>query len=753
MNSSDITALSCWAEAWLASLFRACGQGGLWILAVWLICRMARRLPAAARVWLWWFACLKLILGLVPLAPLTLPLLPARPPSVVPLPQPSKGSSGLTPRIDARPLLAKRVYGKEALTSRPPGLREADQTRFRSPSISEGQGGARKLERQGVSSKQAAFALLLMALWTLMLVWRLTGVVRQMARCGALARQAEPITDAAVLAAAREIGRALNLRRLPDLRTSEAIAEPMIVGLPRPVVLLPRAFLAPPSLPSLRMILAHELTHLRRGDLRLMLLPTLAQTLFGFFPPAWLAVREYRIACEAACDAETLRITGAEAREYGLLLLSFASHSHRAGAMALGSSFGYHSLERRLKMLPLSAPVLHRPLRRNMACLFGLSVACLLPWHLGSMRAIPARAQASASLIWMPTLAQRSTQTAERRQAGSAGHAAAEPLPLILQGTLLDVHSASPAGPATSLPAFDVRLSQKQPDSLAASTPPAGNGGHGLPTGRLVAARVSFPTGEGGDATPVTREAGKILLDLGETNIYEALKALFRQTKVSYRIDAEAEKIAAATPVTISIINAPFPTALNMIVDASSKEAPLTYRFENGFYLIVAVHPPEKAATAVTTQSKIPVLGELPIIGNMFTKPAPRTMSTTLAQVYASSVSRNSDPKVTFTPTQIPHGSAIARSAPTRIEEVLHTSLSFKADHVPLRRALQLLFEQTGVNYALDPTVGEENVIASLKEVPFQVVLETLLRQSRSPLTYRVANNVIQVLLRSDSAY
>src|ERR1700730_5115791 len=57
-------------------LAHAALMGTLFVLAVWLLCRLAPRLPAGLRCALWWLASLKLLLGLVWPAPLTLPLLP-----------------------------------------------------------------------------------------------------------------------------------------------------------------------------------------------------------------------------------------------------------------------------------------------------------------------------------------------------------------------------------------------------------------------------------------------------------------------------------------------------------------------------------------------------------------------------------------------------------------------------------------------------------------------------------------------------
>src|ERR1700726_4490605 len=64
------------APALLRQLAQASLMGTLFVLAVWLLCRLAPRLPAGLRCALWWLACLKLLLGLAGPSPLALPLLP-----------------------------------------------------------------------------------------------------------------------------------------------------------------------------------------------------------------------------------------------------------------------------------------------------------------------------------------------------------------------------------------------------------------------------------------------------------------------------------------------------------------------------------------------------------------------------------------------------------------------------------------------------------------------------------------------------
>src|ERR1700686_2530681 len=70
------TALPRAALALLRQLAQATLLGTLFVLAVWLVCRLSPRLPAGLRCALSGLPCLKLLLGLAWPAPLALPLLP-----------------------------------------------------------------------------------------------------------------------------------------------------------------------------------------------------------------------------------------------------------------------------------------------------------------------------------------------------------------------------------------------------------------------------------------------------------------------------------------------------------------------------------------------------------------------------------------------------------------------------------------------------------------------------------------------------
>jgi beta-lactamase regulating signal transducer with metallopeptidase domain len=140
------------------------------------------------------------------------------------------------------------------------------------------------------------FATLLLQAW---LAWRQW---RQESR---ILRTSHPLHDVSLQARCADQARRIGLRVCPRLRISDAIASPQVSGLWRPVVLLPADHAL--SEDEIAMAIAHELTHLRRGDLWLGWVPAIAQRLFCFHPLVHWAMREYALNRESACDAQVLR--------------------------------------------------------------------------------------------------------------------------------------------------------------------------------------------------------------------------------------------------------------------------------------------------------------------------------------------------------------------------------------------------------------------------------------------------------------
>jgi beta-lactamase regulating signal transducer with metallopeptidase domain/predicted esterase len=320
MNPELASRLSLYADLWCGAMWRACWQGALFIGVVWIICRLSSHLSLAVRPVLWLLACLKLLLSLACLTPIALPLLPS-------------GDRGeIRARLPATTVAVPPV-GDNALRD----LRQRPR-----PSLA-----ARPAPSPGA---------LLCAAWCLGVLSLCVLRLLQAMGLRRLVQRAESLTSDELCGETRLLGAALGLRQMPRLRQTTEVTAPLVLGLWRPVVLLPVGFASTFTARERRMALTHELTHIRRRDLWLALVPGLTHLLFFFFPPAWLACREWATAREAACDAETLRIAGVQAGAYARMLLKLiALDSAPAPRGALGATASYHTLRYRLRQLRLPA--------------------------------------------------------------------------------------------------------------------------------------------------------------------------------------------------------------------------------------------------------------------------------------------------------------------------------------------------------------------------------------------------------------
>lgn len=180
------------------------------------------------------------------------------------------------------------------------------------------------------------------------------------------------------------VGHALGLRRLPPLFLDEEGQGPCVSGILTPRVVIPLAHPARLSTPALRMVLAHELVHVRQGDLWWGWVRLLACSLWWFHPLAWAIAREHRDLAEMCCDA-TLRA------ELGSTPLELARGLEEAAALESTPSRGRlvpcflgtggASLPHRVRLLARSAPDAWSRRGRRLAVAVALAVLPLgLAW-------------------------------------------------------------------------------------------------------------------------------------------------------------------------------------------------------------------------------------------------------------------------------------------------------------------------------------------------------------------------------------
>ncbi|MCX6839637.1 MAG: hypothetical protein NTX35_17775 [Verrucomicrobia bacterium] len=134
-------------------------------------------------------------------------------------------------------------------------------------------------------------------------------------------RSRHPVSDELTMTLA-QIAREVRLRRIPRIWIASAIHSPAVTGFLRPTLLLPAQFARSFTPAETRLVLKHELMHLKRHDLPLNALLCVLIALHWFNPLLWLAFFKARLDREAACDAQVLQHDSTDRRrEYGHALL------------------------------------------------------------------------------------------------------------------------------------------------------------------------------------------------------------------------------------------------------------------------------------------------------------------------------------------------------------------------------------------------------------------------------------------------
>jgi HEAT repeat protein/beta-lactamase regulating signal transducer with metallopeptidase domain len=137
-----------------------------------------------------------------------------------------------------------------------------------------------------------------------------------------VSRRTQLITDADWLPMAMDLAEEMGVSsRLRFLRSGRA-SMPVATGLFRPSVIMP-ADADTWSENRLRVVLLHELAHVRRRDCLTHVLAQASCAFYWFNPLAWLAVKRARAERERACD-DLVLACGTRGSEYADLLLEMA---------------------------------------------------------------------------------------------------------------------------------------------------------------------------------------------------------------------------------------------------------------------------------------------------------------------------------------------------------------------------------------------------------------------------------------------
>ncbi len=347
MTSVTVSTINELSAAWAPLLWKASWQGGVALLLILVITRAVRKVPAHVQCWLWRLAFVKLLIAGLWIIPVELRWLP-----------PAKSTTSET-----------RQAAFES-------VREAIPVQFDAAS--------RLIPRPEHSSQLSPLSWLMIA-WMAGVVLFLANLVRHWAQLRKMTSSLELLTDERVRKSLAESCHQLGLIRQPELRVLNKSGSPFLIGIVRPVVVLPTIVLKACSADELNAALIHELAHIRRRDLLWNWLPALAEAMFFFHPLIWLVRKEWRLAQESATDELAVSVPGVCLATYANSLVELAAKCSTVAIrphLALAASETYSQLSRR--MIAMQTFQKHTRGRRlaTAVVVFTIAVLGAVPWKL-----------------------------------------------------------------------------------------------------------------------------------------------------------------------------------------------------------------------------------------------------------------------------------------------------------------------------------------------------------------------------------
>jgi len=182
----------------------------------------------------------------------------------------------------------------------------------------------------------SAWAFVIEGLWALASLFSLIRLIASARQMRTLWRSSTPVPfhdlDAELQSIVVRAG-----SRPVEVRLSDAIDAPSVLGFFRPAVIVPRSLWSELAPSELKQIILHEMAHLDRGDDWTNLLQKLLRALCPLNPALFWAERHLSLVREQACDDAVLDAAG-DARAYATCLTKLAENRlvKRAALLAPG---------------------------------------------------------------------------------------------------------------------------------------------------------------------------------------------------------------------------------------------------------------------------------------------------------------------------------------------------------------------------------------------------------------------------------
>ena len=199
--------------------------------------------------------------------------------------------------------------------------------------------------------------------------------------------------DAEQIQLCRRLAEALGITRVVVVAVAvcDRIAAPVLVGIARPLILLPAAALSGWGPEQIEMVLLHDLAQVRRWDNLVNLLQRLVESVLFFQPAVWIVSDWVRQEREHCCDRIVVAHTG-RAHAYAKTLLALAGEP-MVPLVAVVTSLAPHRnhLVGRIRQILAIREDHPMKLSRNLILAAGVAVLAPAFWIAASAQSQPAQ--------------------------------------------------------------------------------------------------------------------------------------------------------------------------------------------------------------------------------------------------------------------------------------------------------------------------------------------------------------------------
>lgn len=184
----------------------------------------------------------------------------------------------------------------------------------------------------------------------------------------------------------------LGISRSVQVMVSEYLQVPVMIGVLKPVILLPVAMLSQLSTEQLEAILLHELAHIKRNDYLLNIFQSIVETLLFFNPFVWWISKNIRLEREHCCDDLVVAHT-AHPLHYAKALVALEEYRFTSNSLAMAAADDkqhlFHRIKRIMEMKTKHLNYSQRLLAMLIIAGSLISIAWLNPDHRQEKKDIP----------------------------------------------------------------------------------------------------------------------------------------------------------------------------------------------------------------------------------------------------------------------------------------------------------------------------------------------------------------------------